>query len=125
MGEEIIIVPFIFGVFAYIIVQFLNHRQRMRMIDKGITKIEFSQGKPRTDNPLKYGIIAIALGLAIFIAQLFQDVFRFSVRGEIGLALVPLFVGIALVIFAFIDRKSEKEGDGSDFLEMKRDSEGT
>ena len=119
---EILIPLGAFVVFAYVITQYLQHRQRMRMIDRGITKLEFTQAAARTDNSIKYGLVTIALGLAILLAQLFEDVFRTRLGGEIGLALVPIFVGVALIVYALMDRRASKE-KGSEAVEMKSSAE--
>ncbi len=119
--SEVFMAMVIFGAISYIITQFFNHRQRMKMIELGVTKLEFSQTKARSSNSIKYGLVAIALGSALFIAQILEDVGEFRGTGvEIGFALVPIFVGVALIISAIIERKMEPRNGGSrDALEMK------
>jgi hypothetical protein len=110
--HEVFIAMVIFGSISYVITQFFNHRQRMRMIETGVTKLEFSQVRGRSTNSIKYGLVAIALGSALFIAQILDNVGDYSSRG-LGFALVPIFVGVALIISAIIERKLEKSGNGS------------
>lgn len=117
--HEVFMAMVIFGAIAYVITQYFNHRQRMKMIESGITKLEFSQTRSRSSNSIKYGLVAIALGSAIFISQIMDDVGGF--RGqEIGFALVPIFMGVALIISAIVERKLEpRNGRGGETMEMK------
>ncbi len=118
--HEVFIAMVIFGAISYVITQFFNHRQRMKMIETGITKLEFSQVRSRNASSIKYGMVAIALGSAIFISQIADEAGAFRGR-DLGFALVPIFVGVALIISAIIERKFEKSNGGStDALEMKR-----
>ncbi len=116
--HEVFMAMVIFGAIAYVITQYFNHRQRMKMIESGITKLEFSQTRSRSINSVKYGLVAIALGLAIFISQIMEDVGEFR-NHEIGFALVPIFVGVALIVSAIIERKMAPR-NGSDAIEMKQ-----
>lgn len=118
--SEVLGMMVVFGAISYVITQFFYHRQRMKMIERGITKLEFSQSQGRSQNSIKYGLVAIALGAAIFIAQILEDVGTFG-GFETGLALVPLFIGVALIISAVIERKQEaRNGGATDVLEMKQ-----
>ncbi len=118
--HEVFIAMTIFGSISYIITQFFNHRQRMRMIETGITKLEFSQTRNRNATSIKYGMVAIALGSALFISQIADEAGAFRGR-DIGFALVPIFVGIALIASAIIERKFEKSNESSaDAMELKR-----
>lgn len=118
--QEVFIAMIIFGAISYIITQFFNHRQRMRMIETGITKLEFSQVRNRNTTSIKYGMVAIALGSALFISQIADEAGAFSGR-DIGFALVPIFVGMALIISAILERKLEKNSESSsDAMELKR-----
>jgi len=108
-GPEILIPLTFFGATAFVVVKILEHRQRMRMIDKGITKVEFSETRNRSLNSIKYGLVTIALGLAIFLAQIFEEFVRGPFGGEIGLAFVPIFIGVALIISALMEKRAEKE----------------
>jgi hypothetical protein len=100
-------IVFFFSSVAYVIHQVLQHRQRMKMIDKGVTQLELPKAQARSDQSLKYGLVAIALGLAIFQAQIFEAN-NVLTGGEMVLGLVPLYVGIALLIAAWLERRREK-----------------
>jgi undecaprenyl pyrophosphate phosphatase UppP len=116
-GAEVLIPLTFFGASAFVIVKILEHRQRMRMIDKGVTKVEFSDKRNRSLTSIKYGLVTIALGLAIFMAQMFEEFVRAPFGGEIGLAFVPIFVGVALIISAILEKRAEKEQE-HESLEM-------
>jgi hypothetical protein len=96
-----------FATIAFIVYQVQQHRLRAKMIEKGVTQLELPKAPVRSDQSLKYGLVAIALGLAIFQAQIFEanDVFT---GNEMVLGLVPLYVGIALLIAAWLERRREK-----------------
>ncbi len=115
---EILIPISFFAAVAFIVVQILQHRQRMSMIDKGVSKLEFSSTGNRSLNSIKYGLVAIALGLAIFMAQVFEEFVRSPFGAEIALALVPIFVGMALIVSAILEKREEKERM-PESLEMK------
>ncbi|MGH7496164.1 MAG: DUF6249 domain-containing protein [bacterium] len=108
-GPEVLIPLSLFGATTFVIVKVLEHRQRMRMIDKGITKLEFSDTRNRSLTSIKYGLVTIALGIAIFMAQIFEEFVRSPFGGEIGLAFVPIFVGVALIISAILEKRAEKD----------------
>jgi hypothetical protein len=110
MNMEIFIPITFFLLTAYVIVKILDHRQRMRMIEKGISKLEFSEPpRDRSVTSIKYGLVTIALGLAIFMAQMFEKFVGTPFDAEIGLALVPIFVGVALILSAILEKRAEKQ----------------
>lgn len=118
--SEVLGMAVVFSAISYVITQFFQHRQRMKMIDRGITKLEFSQTRGRSLNSIKYGMVAIALGLAILIAQILEDLGELG-GFETGLALVPLFIGVALIVSAVIERKQDaRNGSTTDVLEVKQ-----
>jgi hypothetical protein len=107
-GPEVLIPLAFFGATTFVIVKILEDRQRMRMIDKGVTKLEFSDTRNRSLTSMKYGLVTIALGLAIFMAQAFKEFVRSPFGGEIGLGFVPFFVGVALIDSAILKKRAEK-----------------
>jgi Flp pilus assembly protein TadB len=96
-----------FATIAYIFHTILTYRQRMKMTEKGISRLEISQVRSQADTSLKYGLILIALGLAIYLAQVFER-FNILIGGEIALAFIPIFVGVALLIAARFERRREQ-----------------
>lgn len=97
----------LFAMIAFIVYQVQQHRLRAKMIEKGVTQLEVPKAQARSDQSLKYGLVAIALGLAIFQAQIFEAN-NVLTGGEMVLGLVPLYVGIALLIAAWLERRREK-----------------
>ena len=97
----------LFAMIAFIVYQVQQHRLRAKMIEKGVTQLELPKAQARSDQSLKYGLVAIGLGLAIFQAQIFEANNVFT-GGEMVLGLVPLYVGIALLIAAWLERRREK-----------------
>jgi hypothetical protein len=96
-----------FATIAFIVYQVQQHRLRAKMIEKGVTQLELPKAQARSDQSLKYGLVAIALGLAIFQAQIFEAN-NVLTGGEMVLGLVPLYVGIALLVSAWLERRREK-----------------
>ncbi len=110
-GEDLIplvAMPAMFITIAFIVYQTLQHRLRMKMIEKGVTNLDLSKMKPLTDNSLKYGMVCIALGFALFMGLMFEK-FVHDLGGEITVALVPIFIGVALIASAVIDRNRAKK----------------
>ncbi|MCK6560396.1 hypothetical protein L6R21_14470 [bacterium] len=112
-----------FAMVAYVFVQYLHHRQRMKLIEKGMATTELPPITSSVSNSMRFGLIAIALGLAIFISQVFEEMFR-SWGNEDTFAMGSIFVGAALIIHTLMSRKagasgSEKEND----LSLRRSAE--
>lgn len=96
-----------FMMIAFVLYQIMQHRLRMKMIEKGVTNLDLTKIKAPSDNSLKYGMVCIALGLAIFMGLAFERTVP-DLGGEFTLAFVPLFIGVALLISAFVERNREK-----------------
>jgi len=97
-----------FTMLAFIIYHVMQHRLRMKMVEKGVTNLDMTKSKLPTDNSLKYGMVCIALGLALFMGLVFEKFVR-DLGGEITVALVPIFIGAALIASAMIDRNRAKK----------------
>lgn len=110
-GEGIFPVIAILGMFitiAFIVYQIMQHRLRMKMVEKGVTNLDLTKIKPPSDNSLKYGMVCVALGTAIFMGLVFERYVP-DLGGEFTLAFVPIFVGVALLISAFVERRKAKQ----------------
>ncbi len=99
----------IFPTFAIVIKWFLEYRIRQRLIEKGMVdeKIRFlnlaSLGQA-TGSSLKWGMVLILTGLAIFIVQMYD------VSGEMILAIMLIAAGAGLLIYYLIaDRLTKKQ----------------
>jgi hypothetical protein len=96
-----------FAMIAFIIYQFQQHRLRMKMVEKGVTNLDLTKMQSPPDNSLKYGLVCIALGIAIFMGLAFER-FVPEFGGEFTLAFVPLLVGVSLIISALFERNRAK-----------------
>jgi len=101
----------VFGLPAIIIFWFIytKHRERMRLIEKGLTPEEikeyFKDAEKKPRNPysaLKWGILLVFLGLGIFAANLLEQIYDFSDGATFGL--VILFAGIGFLLYYIIVR---------------------
>jgi len=109
-GEDfipLVAIPAMFITIAFIVYQTLQHRLRMKMVEKGVTNLDLSKMNPPADNSLKYGLVCIALGVAIFMGLAFER-FVPDLGGEFGIAFIPLFIGAALIISALMERNRGK-----------------
>jgi undecaprenyl pyrophosphate phosphatase UppP len=110
-GEDfipLIAIPTMFITIAFIVYQTLQHRLRMKMVEKGVTNLDLTRMKLPTDNSLKYGLVCVGLGIAIFMGLAFERYVP-DLGGEFMLAFAPIFIGVALLISAFIERSREKQ----------------
>jgi len=111
---ENIIVPifafvFIFGFPSIIILWsiYTKHRERMRLIEKGISPEEAKKyfasvdKKPRNAfGALKWGILFLFLGAGIFTANILEQMYDLSDGVTTGL--VILFIGLGFIVYFFI-----------------------
>jgi hypothetical protein len=97
---------FTFGIPGIIIfwVIYTKHRERMRLIEKGLTPDEvknyFKDGDKRPRNSfgaLKWGILFIFFGAGVFLANVLEDKFDFSDGVTFGIVL--LFIGVGFLTY--------------------------
>jgi hypothetical protein len=111
MEEEIIIPIVVFGSIAFILYYYFRFRylERQAIIEKGLTAEEIKDlyKKPHRfkttneTNMAKWGIILIAIGLAILVGTQFSD--------EVMLSLIFILPGLGLLIYyKFIFKKENK-----------------
>ncbi len=109
---ETIIPVFLFLVIgATITIAILTrHRERVTMLDKGLSPQDIKSLYERTTSgprnvygSLKWGIVAIAVGLAILLSMWLQEQFR--VDEGVFFGLIALFGGIGLVTYYLLARK--------------------
>jgi hypothetical protein len=98
----------LFAMIAFIVYQIQQHRLRMKMVESGVTNLDLTKMRMPSDNSLKYGMVTIAIGLAIFMGLMFERNVP-ELGGEFMFAFIPLFVGVALLISAFVERRREKK----------------
>ena len=92
---------------------FTRHRERVLMIDKGLTPEEIRSlynraVRSRPLLALKWGIIFVSIGLAIIVSLVASEVYY--VDEGIYPALIALFGGLGLILFYRIAKKAEPEG---------------
>lgn len=117
-----------FGIPGVIILWYLysRHRERMRLIEKGLTPEEvksyFTEAK-KPKNPyaaLKWGILFLFVGLGIFISNILYNIY--DLDEGVGVGIVFIFGGLGLVVYYIIissktrkDEKSEKNTSSQTF----------
>ncbi|MCE1163821.1 MAG: DUF6249 domain-containing protein [Bacteroidetes bacterium] len=104
-------IVFTFGFPALIIFWaiYTKHRERMRLIEKGISPEEARkyftavEKRPRGSlGALKWGIILLFLGIGIFTANVLEQVYEFN--DGISFGTVVLFLGLGFIIYYFLAR---------------------
>jgi len=106
MNSDIFIPLIIFGFFAYVIKILSDNRVRNRLIEKGMVdeKVKFlylDTFHKRNFSSLKWGMVLIALGLALFIGEILPE----HNQEEMTFGLMLLFAGIAFLIYYFLSKK--------------------
>ena len=106
--QEPLIVAIIFGSAIYVIKTISDNRIRRRLIESGQIdeKIKFlyfsaQSGDPAYFSSIKWGLILIALGLALFLQQFLP--YRFD--DEMTFGMMFLLAGIAFIVYYFLAKK--------------------
>lgn len=97
----------LFAMIAFIVYNSQQHKLRMKMVESGVTNLDLTKMKTPSDNSLKYGLVCVALGVAIFLGLMFERYVP-EMGGEFGFAFIPIFIGLALIISAIIERSRGK-----------------
>jgi len=95
-----------FGVVAYIVKIILENATRRKLIDKGMVdeNVKYLYAdvpETRILSALKWGMVAIAIGLAIFVGQMVPS----ALREEVTIGCMFIFGGLALVIYYAVSKK--------------------
>ncbi len=110
---------FTFGIPGVIVFWWLytRHRERMRLIEKGLTPEEVksyftsSVSKPKNAfSSLKWGILITFLGIGIFIANLLED--KYNMNDGMTTGLVFVFAGVGFILY-FVLIKNRLNGKDS------------
>ena len=114
-------IVFTFGIPGVIIFWWLytKHRERMRLIEKGLTpeevKAYFTETNNKPRNPyssLKWGILLTFLGIGIFVANLFEGIY--DLEEGVMMGIIVLFAGIGfLVYYGVVSSKLKNQISGS------------
>ena len=118
----VVAIIFTFGIPGIIIFWWLytRHRERMRLIEKGLAPEEVksyfassnSVSKPRNSfSSLKWGILITFLGLGIFIANMLED--KFNMSDGMTTGLVFIFAGVGFVLYYVLIKNKLTDKDPS------------
>ena len=115
MTEELMVVMnvlIIFGACAIVIKTLSDNALRRRIIEKGEVseqvKYLFSRPDQLERSPLssvKWGLVLIGLGAAIFVGRLFP----YDMYESMTVGLMMLFAGLGFVIYYFLAKKAANE----------------
>ncbi len=107
---DIIVPVAVFALIFGIVYLAIRRKERMALIEKGMTPASFKNGVNPLLN-LKWGLFLIGLGIGLIIANIFVQ--RHVMDEEPAyFSMIFLFGGLALVISHFIGhRKSTKDGE--------------
>ena len=117
----VVAIVFTFGIPGIIIFWWLytKHRERMRLIEKGLTpeevKAYFADTNTKPRNPyssLKWGILLTFLGIGIFLANLFEDLY--DIEEGVMMGMIVLCAGLGfLVYYSVVSSKIKNQTPGN------------
>lgn len=84
-----------------------RHRERMSLMERGLSTAEFFNQKSTLSATLRYGLFLIGVGVGILFGNFAQTHFDVPRQGAF-LAMIFLFGGISLIISFLIERKLNK-----------------
>jgi len=117
----VVAIVFTFGIPGIIIFWWLytKHRERMRLIEKGLTpeevKAYFADANTKPRNPyssLKWGILLTFLGIGIFLANLFEDLYDIDEGVMMGMIVLCAGLGF-LVYYSVVSAKIKNQSSGN------------
>lgn len=92
-----------------------KHRERMRLIEKGLTPDEvknyFKDGDKKPRNPygaLKWGILLIFFGAGLFIANILED--KLDLSDGFTFGMVMLFIGFGFLTYYLLVKGKLENG---------------
>lgn len=115
MDTEIFVPIFFFGATGLVLYKYVEarNRERMAMIEKGLTPAEMAAAGPRRPfshplTTLKWGLLALFVGIGIFVGSYLHNVLMIDEEPAFfGSAF--LAGGLALIIHYFVAAKHEKK----------------
>ncbi|MEO6694235.1 MAG: DUF6249 domain-containing protein [Ignavibacteria bacterium] len=118
----LVAIVFTFGIPGIIVFWWLytKHRERMRLIEKGLTpdevKAYFADSNTKPKNPyssLKWGVLLTFLGVGIFLANLLEGMY--DVEEGVMMGIIVLSAGLGfLVYYSIVSAKIKSQlSDGS------------
>lgn len=112
MNNLEILIPITLFYIVYLIIKTVSdNRLRQKLIDKGLVdekaKYLFVKNSEMQPMPsLKWGIVLIAIGIALFI----NSMFPLLMEGPASFGFVAILAGLAFVVYFFI-AKNQKEAE--------------
>jgi len=113
--EPVIVLLIIFGSVGAILWKYLDnrHTEKMTMIEKGVKpgdfKVPFPTWRPNPLSNLKWGLLAVFVGLGIMTANYMHDVLDWD--DSVFPAMIFVFGGLSLIVFYVIaSMKAKREG---------------
>lgn len=95
------------GIFGIVYVYFITrHRERMSMLEKGVTASPFNSLKHANSMTLKYGMLLIGIAIGTLMGHVFAYQLGLA-KSTAFLAMWLLFGGLSLVINYMIEKRSE------------------
>lgn len=91
-----------FGI-LYVVLQ-TRHRERMSLLERGLSPTEFNNKSSMLSASLRYGLLSIGIAIGILLGNFAASHFDVPRPGAF-MAMVFLFGGISLIVSFLIDRK--------------------
>ena len=95
----------IFGILYVLLLT--RHRERMSLMERGLSPAEFSNKKGILSATLRYGLLLIGIGVGILFGNFVEIEFGVPRQGAF-IAMMFIFGGIGLIISFLIERKINK-----------------
>lgn len=115
--EGVLIILIIFGFIYRVIVSSQKNKERMALIRQGINPNEYNKAGGSNswfkDYSLKIGLVALAVGLGSFVANMFT-IFSDEARyysDELYFSFIAFFGGAALIVNYFLEQDVEKKNE--------------
>jgi hypothetical protein len=109
--EPILVTFIVFGSCGLILWKYFDnrHKERMAMIDKGVSAAELRGNftfKPNPLSNLKWGLLAVSTGLGILTASYLYEVHNWD--DGVFPSMILIFGGVSLIVFYAIAARKEK-----------------
>lgn len=112
--EPIFVVFIVFATIGVVVYTWLSsrHKERMAMIEKGVTPCDFKSGSlkevfaPHPLCSLKWGMLAMFVGIGLLVGNLLDH--AFYINDSVYPASMLIFGGLGLILFYFIASRKMK-----------------
>lgn len=95
----------VFGILYVLLMA--RHRERMSLMERGLSPAEFSNKKGVLSATLRYGLLCIGIAIGILMGNFASNIFDIRPQGAF-LAMIFLWGGISLIVSFLIERKINK-----------------